>query len=196
MEELKRTDGKHFSIQQSADFLVTEYEQSFEHLRHYDSTENTIMASSFTGYIAVFTAAYALYQYSSHVWVKFLFISIIFFISAIVGTLVLSLFVRNRLYYTIIAKQVNSIRNYFLNNSELDFIKFNQSYLSPDRPLNFNPISTYSVYMYLICIFNSSLFGSGGLVFTHFTIGKDYNFSISIGIGIGLVILVLELVRS
>lgn len=194
MEELKRKDGELFSMQESFDFLVTEYEQSFKHLVHYDSIQNTVMTFSFTGYIAVFTTAFAFYQYNSQGWMKFLFISIIFFLSGIVGVVILSVFTRNRLYYTVIAKQVNSLRNYFLSNSKLDFIKFNKAYLNPNRPLNFNPISTYSMYMYLICIFNSTLLGLGILVFTHFIMGKNYIFSISTSIIIGLVILVLELV--
>lgn len=193
MKTLKRIDGKLFTVQESVEFLLAEYEQSFQHLRHYDSTQNTIMTFSITGYAAIFAAAYAFYQYDSQSIAKFLFISLILLLSAIAGILVLSLFSRNRLYYTIVTKQVNSIRNYFLNNSELDFLTFNKSYLNPEKPLNFNPISTYSMYIYLVCILNSSLLGSGIYIFTHFVFGKNYTFSLYSGLGLGFVILVLQL---
>ncbi|KNZ68181.1 hypothetical protein Tfer_3283 [Thermincola ferriacetica] len=193
MKELKRTDNQKFSEQEASEFLITEYNQSFEQMRHYHSTQNSLITFSLTGYIAVFTATFALYQSKSGGSIKYLFILLIFLLSFIVGLTILTAFVRNRIYFTIVAQQVNSIRNYFLCNSTLDFILYNKGYLRHDRPRNFNPISPYSIYIYVISLFNSSLLSSGIILLTHFIFQLAVGSSIIWGIVFGFVSFTIQL---
>lgn len=149
---------KIFTKQESIDFLLSEYEQCFEHMRHYDSISNSIITFSLTGYIAVFTGLYSIYQINSPEHYKYLFIIFLSLATLLAGFLFLMVFVRTKLYYTVVARQVNSLRRYFLENSELDFILYNKCYMDSDKPDYYSALSTYSLYLYLVCILNSSLF--------------------------------------
>ena len=194
MKNLKRMDNKLFSQQESVDYLISEYEQCFQQMRHYDTTQNTLLTFALTGYIAIFAAVYTLYQYSTNNPIKYTFLTMIFILSTIAGIIVLMTLARNRVYYTAVAKQVNRIRNYFLSNSELDFIRYNNCYVSYDKPKNFYWLSTYAMYIVVISLFNASLIGSGVVMFNRFIVNKDFNISLAFGIITGLIMMVLELI--
>lgn len=193
---MKRSDNKLFSQQESVDFLITEYEQCFEQMRHYDTTQNALLTFALTGYISIFAATYAIYQYSTDNPIKYTFLTLIFLLSSLAGITILIAFTRNRIYYTAVAKQVNRIRSYFLDNSELDYIKYNNCYTSYNKPKNFHWLSTYSMYIIVISLLNASLCGCGITIFNRFTFKRSFNISLIQGIVLGLILLILELIFS
>lgn len=168
MEYLRRNDDKQFSTQESVEFLIAEYNQSSENLRHYSKIQNSIVSFSLTGYITLLAAIYAIYQFDSQSYMKYVFLILILLLSFIAGCIILMFFIRNRMYFTVVAKQVNSLRNYFLSNSELDFINYNKSYFSHDRPRNYNPLSIDFMYIYVVSLLNSSLVSIGFALFLHY----------------------------
>jgi len=140
-------------------FLITEYEQSFIHMRHYDNIVMSLIKYLFTFFAAIFTASVALYQYLANVPYQYMVIGMISLFSFIVGVIFLILIMRNRLYYTIVTRQVNSIRNYFINNMELDYSQFNVSYTDPDEPKAFNFFSSYTLLYLIAGLINGALAG-------------------------------------
>lgn len=164
---LKIINGN-FTKKESVNFLLCEFNQSFQHLRHYDQIQNLIISLSLSWYTAIFTLAYIIYNYKTDSDIKYKFLVTLFIIAFFAGIIVLLLFVRNRLYYTIIAQQVNTIRNYFLNNSELNFVKYNKSYINPNKPKNFHLWSTDSMYICIVALINSILAGIGFLIYFYF----------------------------
>lgn len=150
-------------------FLITEYEQSFSHMRHYDNVVMSLIKYLFTFFAAVFTASIALYQYLADVPYQNMVMGIISLFSFLVGVIFLILILRNRLYYTIVARQVNSIRNYFLNNMELDYSQYNIGYTNPDEPRALNIFSSYTFLYFIAGLINGALAGASYLfLYTHF----------------------------
>ncbi len=193
MKTLKREGKQKFNEKESVNFLIAEFNQSFEQLRHYDKIQSSLINFSLTGYTAIFSLSYAIYEFVKDYNFKFTILSLLLIISSFMGFILLLSFVRNRLYYTVIAKQINSLRNYFLNNSKLNYIKFNKSYLSPDNPKNYNIWSTDSIYIYLISLLNSILLGSGVFIIIFFIKNKKYASSWILSILLIIIIFSLEL---
>ncbi len=144
-------------------FLITEYQQSFSHMRHYDSIVLALSRYLLTFFAAIFTASIVLYQYLGNAPYQNLVMGIISLLSFLVGGLLLVFILRNRHYYTIVARQVNSIRNYFLNNMDLDFSQYNVSYTNPDEPKLWNMLSSYTLLYFIVGLMNSAIAGTSYL---------------------------------
>lgn len=157
------TSDNRFDKESGTTFLITEYQQSFSHMRHYDNIVISLSRYLFTFFAAIFTASIALYQYLANVPYQNLFMGIISLFSFVVGELLLVLILRNRHYYVVVARQVNSIRNYFLNNMDLDFSQYNMSYTNPDEPRLWNMLSSYTLLYFIAAVINAALAGSSYL---------------------------------
>lgn len=168
-QERQLTSQNRFDQESATRFLITEYEQSFSHMRHYDNVVMSLIRYLFMFFAAVFTASIALYQYLAGAPYQNMVIGIISLFSFMVGMIFLILILRNRLYYTIVARQVNSIRNYFLNNMELDYSQYNVSYTNPDEPRALNIFSSYTLLYFIAGLINGALAGASYLfLYTHF----------------------------
>lgn len=179
-----------FDKNDSKDFLLAEYRECFNHMRHYDSVEVDFVKFSFSGYLALIGGSFALFQYLINNSLRGLCISGLLFFGFLAGIILLAFAVRNRSYYVIVTCQVNSIRKYFLENSEIEFIKHNKCYLDPTKPKNFNPKSTYTFLILLIVLFNSLIL-SGALFFAGRQIfGKSLNIYFCI---LGLILVLVTL---
>ena len=132
-------------------------------MRHYDNIVISLSRYLFTFFAAIFTASIALYQYLANVPYQNMVVGIISLLSFMVGGVFLLLILRNRIYYTTVARQVNSIRNYFLNNMDLDFYQYNLSYTNPDEPRLWNMLSSYTLFYFIAAVINAALAGSSYL---------------------------------
>jgi hypothetical protein len=148
-------NDKIFDKNATREFLLFEYQECFNHMRHYDSVEIDFIKFSFSGYIALVGGSFALLQYLKGTPQGKLYVATVLFLGFLGGIILLAFAVRNRSYYVIVARQVNTIRKYFLENSELDFINHNKCYLNDKKPQNFNPKSTYTFLITLLILFNS-----------------------------------------
>ena len=152
-----KNDRKIFNQQDSKDFLLAEYQECFAQIRHYYSIEVNFVKFSFSGYVALIAASFALNQYLKDNPIAELYVGSVFLVGSILGLIHLAFIVRNRAYFVIVARQVNSIRKYFLERSQMDFIKYNKCYLNPQKPNYFNLRSAHTYLMLLLIIFNSIL---------------------------------------
>lgn len=169
-QDHKLSSTSRFNQEAATKFLITEYQQSFSHMRHYDDIVMSLSRYLLTFFVAIFTASIALYQYLADVPYQNMVMGIISLLSFVVGGLLLVLILRNRYYYTVVARQVNSIRNYFLNNMDLDFSQYNVSYTNPDEPRLWNMLSSYTLLYFIAGFINAVLAGTSYLfLYTYFT---------------------------
>ena len=147
--------------QTDTSYLIADFEQCFEQMRHYDRIELVIIKSTFTAYFAVVGGGYTLYQWGieRNLDLRTL-IGILLFIGFILGTIFLAILVRNRCYFVKVARYVNEQRNLFLKNNILGLENLSKMYTDSRNPPYFNWFSTYSWLMYLLCFLNSLLFTS------------------------------------
>ena len=95
----------------------------------------------------------------------------------------------------VVARQINSIRNYFLNNTdgEIDFIKYNKLYVDPNYPPAFHLSSTHARLFILVAILNGGFGGAGSyFVINYFfnSLANEWTWTI-----IGLVFIVLSIIQ-
>jgi hypothetical protein len=113
------------------EFLIKEYEMSFEQLRYYDSRNNDFLKYLFTLTTSVAAAQFAIYKLSNSIDERFLvshaFLSAVVFIASLL--LYLSM-LRNRVYFTHFARQLNGIRGFLLEKNAPMYE--NQLYTSTD----------------------------------------------------------------
>lgn len=156
MEKLE-LDGNNFTKEESMDFLINEYNQCFEQMRHYDNVQGFMMSFGISFYTAIATLMYFIYKQNIVEPMKHNYIKFVILLAFYVGLLLFFFFIRNRRYFAIVARQVNSIRNYFLNNSELNFIMYNKMYIDPENPKYLNFWSTDTIYLSIFIVMNSVL---------------------------------------
>lgn len=197
-QERQLISQNRFDQESAIRFLITEYEQSFSHMRHYDNIVMSLNKYLFTFFAAIFTASIALYQYLTGSPYQNMVMGIIALLSFVVGTIFLVLILRNRVYYTVVARQVNSIRNYFLHNMEMNFIQYNVSYINPDEPKYLNIFSSYTLLYFVVCLINSVSVGAAYLFlrmyFKEVVIEDVWLIGLLISVGV-VIIEVLVLIR-
>ncbi|CAG1002461.1 hypothetical protein MTYP_03009 [Methylophilaceae bacterium] len=118
----------------SAEFLYKEYQLCFEQLRYYDTRHSDLLKYSFTLTSSIATAQFAVFQVlgsTSNSFYAQVFLSLIVFMA----TLLLFLgMLSNRLYFVMVARQINAIRKYMLL-TEAENFKDNQLYTSTNFPV-------------------------------------------------------------
>lgn len=138
------------------DYLKKEYELCFTQLRFYDDRNANLLQYLFTLTSAVATAQFAVYKFLKGVTPEFYtcqtFLSIVVFVATV---LLYSAMLQNRLYFVIIARQINAIRGYLMK-TEAEGFEDNQLYTSTD----FSALKLLSVHTFhlLGAAFLSSLF--------------------------------------
>jgi hypothetical protein len=138
------------------DYLKKEYELCFAQLRFYDERHSNILQYLFTLTSAVATAQFAVYKLSQGVTKGFFicqtFLSIVVFVATVLLFLAM---LQNRLYFVIIARQINAIRGYLMETEAAEF-RNNQLYTSTDFPA----LKNFSVHTFQLlgAAFLSSLF--------------------------------------
>ena len=143
-----------------ADFLLKEYEECLNQLRFYDERNLSLFKYSITMSASIATAIFAVIKFIGDIskidmkyfWLVLTILSLIVFIG---NFLILLSICRNRLYFFYAAKQVNSIRKYYLDKDYKDFN--NQMYLSTDSSA-FKLWSIHSITQYSISFIASIYF--------------------------------------
>ncbi len=174
--------GTTFDENTSIEFLKSEYNQCFNQMRHYDVVAQSFNKFALTGYVAVISGLSALFKFLEAAAYRDIVIGGLSLVAFFVGLVMLDFMVRNRVYYVIVARQVNSIRKYFLKNAnaakELYFVKYEKSYIDPRYPPAFHLSSTYTRLFILIAILNGGLFGAGLFFFTYKGVGDGWEWVI------------------
>lgn len=141
------------------DFLYKEYELCFKQLQFYDERHLNLFKYLITIASSVPVAIFAIYKFFKEPNQEFFicqtFLLFVVFISSLILYLMM---LQNRLYFVFTAKQINALRNYFLNNEATDF-KDNQLYTSTDFPA-IKPLSVHT-FQLTSAVIISSFFISG-----------------------------------
>lgn len=185
-----------FDKEQSVEFLLSEYAQCFEQMRHYNDTSISLTKFAFTGFIAVASGAFALFKYLEGEIYQNIVIGSVLLLTFVVGVIVLSLMLRNRVYFIVVTRQVNSLRNYFLSNMEMDYLKYNVCYTDPDFPRAFSPRSSYTFLLAIVALTGGILGGVGSyLIITPYWIVEGWE-SWVIGLVITTFLVMVQLTAS
>jgi len=134
-------------------FLDKEYDQCFDHMRHYENLTKDLLQFSYGYYSAIAALSIAIYQYfhetHSDSVASLGYTAILLILSVVIGTIITTQFVRYRKYYVSTARQVNRIRKYYIEN----FDRFKSALpIDPDIPKAYNPKSTqlHTIYIFII----------------------------------------------
>ena len=118
------------------DFLLTEYECCFEHLRYYDTRHTATLKYLISLASAVAAALFALYKYFAAPTAHYCSLQALLAAVVWVGSLLLYLsMVENRVYFIRIARQINMIREYFLKSDAAEYRPRNQLWRNPQMPM-------------------------------------------------------------
>jgi hypothetical protein len=140
----------------SWNFLLKEYDQCFNQMRHYDNVSVSMIKFAFSIYSALGTIAFAIYQflYRNENSLNVIIGSIALF-TFLVGFIIVLMLTRNRLYFVSVAKQVNRIRNLSIYKSKSVFDFKSALPYDPNIPKAFNIRSIYLITIFLLCFMNS-----------------------------------------
>lgn len=153
-------------------FLELDFVQCFTQMRHYEAQNLEVLKFTFTAYVALIGVTVGLYQFSKKENVDLVPVgSAILSIGLLFGVFMLSLIVRNRVYFVIVARYVNEHRKHFLKSKPLGFENRAKMYVSTDHPRFFNWRSGQSFQFYLLALLNS-IVGTGILV-PYFPLWRD-----------------------
>lgn len=139
-------------------FLLEEYGQCFEQLRHYDNARLSVTKFAFSFYSAIATVAFAAHRflyYDERIHGTDLVIGFLSLFAFLVGLILLSMLTRNRQYFVIIGRQINRIRSACLSEEAQDSQFKNILPTDPNIPRAFNLRSTHLLSILLICLINS-----------------------------------------
>jgi hypothetical protein len=142
-------------------FLELDFVQCFTQMRHYEGQNLDLLKFTFTAYVALIGVAVGLYQFSKKENIDLIPVNTaILSIGLLFGVFMLSLIVRNRVYFVVVARYVNEHRRHFLKSKPLGFENRAKMYVSTDHPHFFNWRSGQSFQFYLLALLNSTV-GTG-----------------------------------
>jgi len=143
-----------------AEFLRADFGESFRQMCHYDSQIVDVCKFAFVGYSTVLGVAIGLYKFGIEKKVNFVLpAGAIILVGMIVGVVVFSLVIRNRIYFVVVARYVNELRGHFLHVKPLGFENKTGMYTDWRRPPYFDVWSSQLLTSYMIGFFNAVLLG-------------------------------------
>lgn len=153
-------------------FLIKEYELCYEQLRYYDTRHFSILKYMVTLACSMATAMFAIFKVIGDLNTTFyIVLSLLSFIVFLGSALLYLLLLQNRIYFVLVARQINSLRNLFCK-SYPDFN--NQLWVSA----TVSPFKLFSAHTFqmLCAILVSSLFAASGIHSLFPILGYEPNF--------------------
>lgn len=145
-------------VEEGANFLARDFNQCFIQLRHYDSQMWAVCRFALTAYVAIVGAAVGIYQYSLDRGIDLspLVISVLT-VGIVLGIMMYSLIIRNRVYFVVICRYINEHRALFLDAEPLGFANSTGMYVDSGQPAYFDWRSWQSFLAYITALLNSAL---------------------------------------
>jgi hypothetical protein len=160
-KEMSDSGGSGPSEQEAAKFLERDFNQCFQHMRHYDSQILEIVKFMFAGYTALIGGSLAIYKYAVDKNLDLAIpIVIALGVGLLFGLLMFALVTRNRVYFVFVARYVNENRQLFLKAKPLGFQNVTGMYTDPHQPPFFSPRSSQAWFSYLVAALNATLLGA------------------------------------
>lgn len=145
---------------ENIEFLLEEFKQCYEHMRHYNNTKLSLAKFGFSFYSAIATVSFALERYfyiEKSINSVHLFLAGLLCLAYLIGIMLIYMLLQNRLYFVKVARQTNSIRKTCLFRLNFEFKNFLPTETSNPYPLNFR--STHILLILLFILINSILVG-------------------------------------
>jgi hypothetical protein len=169
------------------EFLGKEYDLSYSQLRFYEERHDSLLKYLFTLTTSVATALFAIYQFTNGPTKGFYVCQMLLSAVVFIATVLLYMsMLKNQIYFTYMARQINAIRVYFLNTEAKEFHE-NQLYTSTSLPA-LEPLSVHTFQMFGATIL-SSLFGGILAYSVSPALGGQPTFAVPIIVG-GLVLII------
>lgn len=141
----------------SLSFLLGEYNQCYEHMRHYDNTRLSLAEFALSFYSIIATIVFAILEYYSEKMNNYIYLEIglfLFFVS-FSGFLIINMLAQNRADFVKVARQVNSIRKELIALNRISF----KNFLYVDSfPNAYNSKSTHILLLYFVSFVNAVFF--------------------------------------
>ena len=141
----------------SLSFLLSEYNQCYEHMRHYDTTRLSLVKFTLSFYSIIATIVFAILEYYSDKSNNDIYLNmgLVLFFVWLSGLFIITMLSRNRVDFVKVARQVNSIRKELI---ALNRISFKNFLYVDDFPDAYNPKSTHILLLYFISFVNAVFF--------------------------------------
>jgi len=162
------------------EFLRADFEQCHEWMRHYDSSFTSMTNFYYTGFVAILTASYVLYSRFPASVEASIGATLLLFFGAVLSPIFLYWLIKNRIYFTKMARWVNEIRETYIRTEPLGIKNRSNIYTNHTSPHYFNPGSTHLIFLYFTALCGSIL---AALVYTSILgtaalrMGKTFVFS-------------------
>ncbi len=139
------------------EFLLVEFQQCFEHMRHYDNSRIALMKFLMSFYSILPPLIYGTFNIFYHQLTNFFFYLYLFLLVVFLfGFLMLGMLIQNRKYFVRVARQVNTIRRYFWNKRDI----ISNLPLDSSKPRAHHHESVHLWSIYTILSLNSLVFGA------------------------------------
>jgi len=139
-------------------FLLNDFNQCFQQLRHYDSQIVDIFKWGFALYTFIIATSIGLYQFGKEKVIDFsLSTTALLLLGVINGFILLMLMIRNRKYYVRVCRYINEQRCFFFEKLQTNFENLSGMYVDRQYPEYVNWRSTHSFFLYICTLFNSLL---------------------------------------
>lgn len=149
------------SEKEYAKFLDRDFTQCFTQMRHYDSQMVDVCKFAFGAYTTAVGAALALFKYGLDKSIDYgPAARAILTIALLLGVAMVSLIVRNRVYFVVVTRYLNEHRGLFLSHKPLGFQNLTRMYTNAHQPPFFDWRSSQSLLLYILCILNAGLVGT------------------------------------
>lgn len=144
--------------QEAAKFLDRDFTQCFTQMRHYDAQLWDICKFAFTAYSALLGISVGVYQYSLDKKLDLIpAIVAMLAVGLVLGLLLFSLTIRNRVYFVLVTRYINEHRRHFLSLHPLGFANSTRMYTNPTQPPYFNWRSSQAWLSYVLAVLNATL---------------------------------------
>ena len=148
--------GAKMNTTESLSFLLEEYRQCYEHMRHYDDTRLSLAKFTLSFYSIVATIVFAIVQFLPEKNNSNIYLGLFLFFVSFAGFLIIAMIAQNRAYFVQVARQANSLRKELIALNIFSFQNF--LYTDDSVPVPYNPKSTHILLLYFISFVNAVFF--------------------------------------
>jgi 5'(3')-deoxyribonucleotidase len=140
------------------ELLVSDFQQCFEQMRHYDDGFRETVGFGFGGVLAVVAAYAALVGTYGLKPVVLVALGLLTLLGSLMGTLLVMWLARNRVYYAFVCRYVNEIRCAYTAGSPGGVQNKAGMYTDVSLPPILNPWSTQTLQVYFLSLCTALLF--------------------------------------
>ena len=142
-------------------FLESDFQQCFSERQRYETLVWEIAKFTFTAYSGLLAVAAGLYTFSLEQAIDLIPVAaLLLAVGLLVGFFMLLLSIRTRVYFVVVTRYVNELRQFFLECRPLGFDNKSTMLTDPTMPPFFSAVSTQFWACLLIATLNSVLGGA------------------------------------